>query len=159
MTADRTVPGMAVPGLIGAIPVAALVLYALDRVGAVVAGVSEAVPSGVALVPAAFVAVLIVHRGGSARVTFVFGLTARVYWEILDAFVGPGPVWQGTLAPRAVLAGDPAALATLLALSRVLATGLAALALAALPFVWVEAGGDGDATATTTTPGGDSTDD
>jgi hypothetical protein len=147
---------MAVPGLIGAIPVAALVLYALDRIDAVVIGVPEvAVPVSV-VATVALVLAVVLFGGGGGKVTFVFGLTARVYWEILDAFVGPGPVWQGTLAPRALLAGDPAALATLLALSRVLATGLAALALAALPFVWAATVGEGDATATATTRGGES---
>lgn len=148
-----------VTALVAAIPAGLLSMYAVDRVGVVVAGVSGTVPPGVVLASAAVVVAALVHRRGAARATFVVGLTARVYWAALDAFVGPGTAWQGTLAPRALLSADPAALATLLALARVLATGLAALALAALPFVWVEAAGDGDATATATTPGGDSADD
>jgi len=147
-----------VTALVAAAPAGLLAVYAVDRVGAVVAGVSGTVPPGVVLASAAIVVAVLVHRRGGARATFVFGLTARVYWEVLDAFVGPAAAWQGVLAPRALLSGDPAALATLLALARVLTTGVAALALAALPFVWVEAAGDGDAMATPTTPGGESDD-
>jgi hypothetical protein len=151
-----------IAALVGVAPLAALVLYAFGRVGTVIVGVPK--PQVVGLPFAAvtvFAASVLVHRGGGVRGTFAFGAVALVCWRGLDAILGQGGGWQGAISPRALLSGDPAALASLLALGRVLATGLVALAVAALPFVWGEtaSAGEGDAAATATTQGGESGDD